>query len=488
MTTKLINTNTINGQRTQRILDETTVQRPLLELRPTLINIGERKLTARIPEYEQKLLETHPNLQVLDVTSDSFTRYPYPTLLINPHTAKIMRETGELWHVSLWPEKKQECIKTNKDLLDIIQQLLNDKQPIFLLVRMNDMDFDFENNKLVKFIAPSKETTKFWLNKKTQLEILSKAGIPTANFKIVKDEKEFWETVKGFNYNVFMAITQRYSCGGDIVSIATSKKEIQQWIEKMKEKEGGDIFKDLIICEKLDVAISPSVGAITDGKETLVIDISEQLLKNGTIYAGTTWPLSKDIEKDIVNEIVRITKEIGRQMNKTAYKGIFNVDFIITREGKVYFAEINPRTFGHHTLINKTGNILLPKHQIDYTFPEMEIDIANGRTFKQMNIPIHKIEQIMLDHSSIDLAWTTNYLCAKENVQLTADLQPFASISDILKRKKVGIYDYPGKGIIIQQGSLAFYMLSAASTRKEAVQNMENNQFFNKLIETHNLE
>ena len=108
----------------------------------------------------------------------------------------------------------------------------------------------------------------------------------------------------------------------------------QKWMRKVK-------------CSPNVLVVVPSGNISTD--EVAVINVSDQIIK-GTKYRGNVLPSS--VSEKHFDEIVEISKRIGKELAKLGYCGIFGIDFIVSRENgeKVYPVELNLRVNPAHSL------------------------------------------------------------------------------------------------------------------------------------------
>ncbi len=463
---------------------------------PALINFSRSKFRPRREEYVVYLKKRYPDLQVIDVTQTVWNEDKYPkngyTLVINSATMELYNLTGELVQKKRGVLQQSIDIAENPDFNRIINKILGKSNPIYLLKYMNKFTFPFEDNPAVFNISPDLGIVDFWASKLNQYRMFSKLGIPIADFKIIHSEEKFWRTVENFGFSVFVSKDRGSSGSGKF--LASTREEIERELKKFEEtlKEGTELFENLIICKRLDVFISPSVGAITDGETTIVGGISEQILKNGVSFRGNRWPLSKEISTENIKEIIEITKVIGKEIGKPregisdkGYKGIFNIDFIITPNGKIYFAEINPRNFGHYPQINKTI-----KYVVKWTnFAELDLWVNEGRTFDEFpGLCASEFESKMCyEPHGCELAWVLKeFSNPNRDLKFTEDIGNFP-LEEIMEKRMMGTFDFPGTGIKILKKDPAFHVFIVGENREEAEKKSNNDIFFSTFFEKHGL-
>jgi len=458
----------------------------------TLINLSRSKFKPRIKDYSDFLEKKYKEVQVVDVTQNvwnplKYSQFKY-TLVINNKSCELLEQTGRLYQQKIDSKDEYKIIAENPDFKKVINELLKGNNRIYLLKYMNTFKFNFEENKAVTTISPNTKNVNFWMSKSNQFIRLKQTNIPLADFKIVNSEEKFWEAVKKFDFSVFVSTENGSSGKGNF--IASGKHEINKGLNYLKSNNKTNIFNNMIISKKLNVEVSPSIGAITDGETTIVMGISEQILKKGTDYVGTIWPLPKDISEKQIKDMIEIVKVVGEELGKTGYKGIFNVDFMITTDGKVYFAEVNPRNFGHYPEMNKSVKYII-KH---VNFAELDILIAEGNKLNDIldnntNNTIKKIEyEMCYEPYKHNLAWIfKEYKNFSWDIIFKDDIENL-DVDKIIKNKGIGCFDFPGTGIIIPKGQPAFHLVVASNDRKTVKEKLAQDSFFNRLLEKYELE
>jgi hypothetical protein len=101
------------------------------------------------------------------------------------------------------------------------------------------------------------------------------------------------------------------------------------------------------------VVITTSSGARTVCSfPSIQITGAPECSNSRAAYCGNDYAATKNVEKGIIKEVYRQTRQIGSWMALSGYKGIFGMDFLV-RSGKVYPVEINPR-FQNSTSLHTT--------------------------------------------------------------------------------------------------------------------------------------
>ncbi len=129
-----------------------------------------------------------------------------------------------------------------------------------------------------------------------------------------------------------------------------NKREITEYIEK--EFEIYSIWRDeLILVEEYIVPSkelssgSPSSELFLSDRSVKITYLCDQVLGNEGDFLGVA--LGKNLLDDkTINEIRRISLQVGRKFWKLGYRGFFDIDFILSSNNKPYIIETNMRRTG----------------------------------------------------------------------------------------------------------------------------------------------
>lgn len=91
-----------------------------------------------------------------------------------------------------------------------------------------------------------------------------------------------------------------------------------------------------------------NVTLIISDSEIILLPTSVQLIKNtgNFIYCGGDFLYPRRFKKEVPNNIEKLSKIIGYEIQHMGYRGICGVDYIICSNGKIKFMELNPRYQG----------------------------------------------------------------------------------------------------------------------------------------------
>ena len=163
-----------------------------------------------------------------------------------------------------------------------------------------------------------------------ELEILKPQG------KAVTSIEEGIQVAQEIGYPVL--VRPSYVLGGRAMQIVTSKKELERYLKTAVEINS----KQPVLVDKYIIGRELEVDAVCDGRDVFVPGIMEHVEKTG-IHSGDsisvypTFSVNEDVKEKILEYTVKLGLGIG-------IVGLYNIQFIVDKENKVYVIEVNPRS------------------------------------------------------------------------------------------------------------------------------------------------
>jgi len=163
-----------------------------------------------------------------------------------------------------------------------------------------------------------------------ELEVLKPAG------KAVTSIEEGIAVAEEIGYPVL--VRPSYVLGGRAMQIVINKKELERYLKSAVEVNK----KHPVLVDKYIIGRELEVDAVCDGRDVFVPGIMEHVEKTG-IHSGDsisvypTFSVSEDVKEKILEYTVKLGLGIG-------IVGLYNIQFIVDKENKVYVIEVNPRS------------------------------------------------------------------------------------------------------------------------------------------------
>lgn len=131
-----------------------------------------------------------------------------------------------------------------------------------------------------------------------------------------------------------------------------------------------------------------NVTAIIANDKNIILPPSAQLILSNNsnfLYAGGDFAFVSTLGKSIINKIYDYTNKILNIVKDKGYRGIIGIDYILDKNNKVYFMEINPRFQASSFLINLELE--------ERGFPclaELNYNALNGLSLPDIKLSINK--------------------------------------------------------------------------------------------------
>lgn len=188
----------------------------------------------------------------------------------------------------------------------------------------------------VKIIGASVETIDVAEDRDLFENAMEKIGIPLPVGKAVESLEEAIKVAKEIGYPVL--VRPSFVLGGRMMKIITDEKSLKDFVKKVLDFDN----EHPVLIDKYIYGIECEVDAICDGKDVFIPGIM-QLVERTGVHSGDSmsvyppYTLSDEVKKTIVD----YTKRIGLAINMI---GLFNIQFIVEKNGKVSVIEVNPRS------------------------------------------------------------------------------------------------------------------------------------------------
>ncbi|RRD94766.1 carbamoyl-phosphate synthase large subunit [Clostridiales bacterium COT073_COT-073] len=164
-----------------------------------------------------------------------------------------------------------------------------------------------------------------------------------------------------------------YVLGGRNMEIIHSDTELKEYMERvMAETEGSPVLVD-----KYVTGIEVEVDAICDSENVCIPGILEHIERAG-VHSGDSMAVCPpvNLSAEVKARIVEYTEKIGRGLNII---GLYNIQFVVTKEQEVYVLEVNPRSSRTVPFLSKITGIAMA---------DAACQAICGRDLKTQNVPL----------------------------------------------------------------------------------------------------
>ena len=179
--------------------------------------------------------------------------------------------------------------------------------------------------------------------------IMREVGIPQPEAQAVTDIEKGVEAAERIGYPVL--VRPSFVLGGRAMQIVGNTQALRYYLHNAVEiNENAPVLVDKYIMGR-----ETEVDAICDGKNVFIPGIMEHVEHTG-IHSGDSisvypsFSLSDEVKKTIIEYTVRLGLAIG-------IVGLYNIQFIVDPQDKVYVIEVNPRSSRTVPFLSKSTGV-----------------------------------------------------------------------------------------------------------------------------------
>ena len=205
----------------------------------------------------------------------------------------------------------------------------------------------------VKIIGTDLEAIDKAEDRKLFEAIMREVGIPQPQAKAVTEIEDGVAAAENIGYPVL--VRPSFVLGGRAMQIVGNEQALRHYLHNAVEiNEDSPVLVDKYIMGK-----EAEVDAICDGTDVFIPGIMEHVERTG-IHSGDSisvypsFSLSDAVKQQMIDYTVRLGKAIG-------IVGLYNIQFIVDNEDKVYVIEVNPRSSRTVPFLSKSCNVPMAK-------------------------------------------------------------------------------------------------------------------------------
>ena len=184
--------------------------------------------------------------------------------------------------------------------------------------------------------------------------IMRKVGIPQPKAKAVTDIEEGVAAATEIGYPVL--VRPSFVLGGRAMQIVGNEQALRHYLHNAVEvSEDSPVLVDKYIMGK-----EAEVDAICDSEGNVFIPGIMEHVEHTGVHSGDSisvypsFSLSDNVKKLMIDYTVRLGRAIG-------IVGLYNIQFIVDSEDKVYVIEVNPRSSRTVPFLSKSTNVPMAK-------------------------------------------------------------------------------------------------------------------------------
>ena len=221
----------------------------------------------------------------------------------------------------------------------------------------------------VKIIGTDCEAIDRAENRDRFEKILEELHIPQPEGQAVTRIEDGVAAAKRIGYPVL--VRPSFVLGGRAMQIVANEKQLRHYL-----KTAVEIDEDKpVLVDKYIIGKEVEVDAICDGRDVFVPGIMELVERTG-IHSGdsiSVYP-SFSISDKVKGTILRYAKKLGLGIGII---GLYNIQFIVDKDEKVYIIEVNPRSSRTVPFLSKATG---------YSLADIATEVILGRSLKEQGI------------------------------------------------------------------------------------------------------
>ncbi len=360
-------------------------------------------------------------------------------IVLNERLSTFHKQMGRKDILNLsYPEDLNKQF-SESDFIRVLTHKLIKKQGRVFVLSFTSVWLDIDNPK-VTILGPDSVVAAKYDAKIEHVRTFKKLGMETIKTTVYNDIQELRDKQKEYPF----FLSGMYTSGGIESRVIFTSEDFESYYANLRPVNQ---MQPLIASRLVeDIVLAPNSSAIITGKDqTTMICISDQILRNnhylGNIYPSRTKPTELKMIQDM-------TIKVGNYLSRKGFRGLFGMDFLITKSGHCYPVDLNPRRQGGYFCIAAASSVDL-------------IDLELAVIF---NEPLPKFSY---QDFQVNYCWAHSKLLPYfKNMKITKELHDGDPAEPFTKRGATYKAIYYPKDYILLLGNPGFYLTSGNSYRE----------------------
>ncbi len=392
----------------------------------------------------------------ISVIPDVMDSYPHRNILvINPLSGSLYTRTRKKFSCRMSPGDFAGVVSYSGTVLDLVRMLVKKQGKLYVHVFESLPELTFTRMPGVVLLGPAGQVASMWNNKLYQLQML-KDAVPVIDYKICSGVREMQDSVgqeiKSWTDGIF--VSQPYSAAGTNSFIVKSIEDF----DKRLPLPQSTYFISRFVPHEFDPTV---LGVVGNEDDVFIAAIADQEIENGNMFRGSTFPSALPFREQL--EIKEHTRMVGRVLGRSGFRGIFGCDYIVDKNGGIFFVEVNARKQGTTMEMCCTLENLLPEDSPSL----MELEYY---AVTENRLPSNKVE---IKEAISDIHWRT-YNFKVEREVMTRFFLPLEEDERELFRQvrrngidhKMIIMEHVGHGCSIKPGTFLGRVVAVSRNRE----------------------
>ncbi|MBB5348189.1 hypothetical protein JWG42_12050 [Desulfoprunum benzoelyticum] len=408
------------------------------------------------------------DVQFIAIVPDVCIQYNYANVMvINPIAHEDMITNHHFSGMKTPPRMScrlkssifMNAVSSSPTVRALINHILENQNQLYVNLYESVVEMTLDTISRVSILGPDKHIAKKYNNKVFQHEILQDVVPMIEGFRCTSREQLLATTQPLFaQWPEGVFVSAAYSAGGANSSITHSQQEVA---DRFQDEES-----EYLVTRYIPHDLDPTVLAVVANENDVYIaGIADQNIVDGNRFIGSSFPsLASDEQMRLLR---KYTVKVGRVLGKAGYRGIFGCDYLIDRDGKIFFLEINARKQGTTLEFCFTLEQTLPEGSP--MLPELEYYAVTENRFPPQTVEMNG------NHRSIHWA-THNYKITKQKLttgyipQNPYERETFRKIAKKELIKDFVILEHLGTNFLVSPGTFLARVVSVARNRDDVAE------------------
>ena len=200
-------------------------------------------------------------------------------------------------------------------------------------------------------------------------KVLEELGIPQPKGMAVTKIEDGVAAARDIGYPVL--VRPSFVLGGRAMQIVANEEQLKKYL-----REAVEIDEEKpVLVDKYIIGKEVEIDAVCDGRDVFVAGIMELVERTG-VHSGdsiSVYP-SFSISDRVKGKILEYAKKLGLGLGIV---GLYNIQFIVDRDDKVYIIEVNPRSSRTVPFLSKSTG---------YSLADIATEAILGKSLKEQGI------------------------------------------------------------------------------------------------------
>ncbi len=380
-------------------------------------------------------------VECIALVPDLLDRYPYSNLaVLNRESFHYYSSKGIL--VNCRPTAGDFAQEVSASLLaqKLLESIIREQDFVYIHMFASRSEMKLVDGERVKLLGPDPALAHHFNNKIIQYQMACQLGIPVPEGFCCNCLEEALDSAQSFfNSGEEVFVSEAYSAAGSNSSFASNCMEIRERFV------GND--QPYLVTRRVPHRYDPTVLAVVaNAQEVYVASVADQRMEENR-FLGSTFPTV--LEREVVQQIKKYTRLVGKHMGAQGYRGVFGCDFIVDEGGQIYFVEVNARKQG--TTLESTLTMFhrLPDHP---TLPQIEFCAITKEKLPQ--------DLTEMDSTRSEICWGTYNVKSEQDIRVVQNVLCSQNEAEIFRQvsqtkgitSRAIVVDHLGPGVYQRKG------------------------------------